>query len=242
MIFSKSEMQEELFKFLSLYGENIARLYGVNDSWTEIEAIQASPIWEAVSEMYDYGVTGIPKGELSPGGHIYDTYAHTEMFLRGMDTPNMKLYLEAHANALPRLAMLAVQSAVARIVLDGGWRHTDYEEGDMNNLSIAEVALLANMDERSVRNAANKKLTDPLKTEQLGKRSLVSVEEARRWLAGRKGYIPTKEGKVERIPEFNMTISEDILEVVKKMAKKEGISFEECFKKILLKTYEGMDK
>ena len=35
-------------------------------------------------------------------------------------------------------------------------------KGDCGYLTLAEVALLANMDERSVRNAANPKLPDPL--------------------------------------------------------------------------------
>lgn len=236
MTFSKSEMQEELFTFLNLFGENIALLYGSNDTWAKKEAIQKSPIWEAIGEMYDYGVTGTPKGELSPGGHIYGAYGHAERFLRGMDTPQMKLYLEENGNTLPRLAMFAVQSAVARIVLDGGWRYTDYGDGDMNHLAIAEVALLANMDERSVRNAANPKLPNPLKTKQIGKRSLISLEEARRWLAGRKGYIPTKEceGRVERLPEFNLRLTKEDVENIEREAKKAGLSFMKYFEKAFI--------
>lgn len=253
MPFSKSEMQEELFKFLNKFGKDIARLYGVSDNaWTEKEAIQESPVWKAVSEMYDYGVTGIPTEDLFPEGHIYGAHGHIERFLRGMDTPNMRLYLEESDNSLPRLAMLAVQSAVARMVLDGGWRHTDYGageygvlKGDMNHLTLAEVALLANMDERSVRNAANPKLPDPLKTEQVGKRSLVRSEEARRWLAGRKGFVPTQEsevGTVQRPPEFNIELTKEIVENIEREAKEAGVSFDTYLKKKLLSIYEGMQK
>jgi hypothetical protein len=236
MPFSKSEMQEELFKFLSLFGKEIVCLYGVSDcAWTEKEAIQESPAWIAVSEMYDYGVTGIPTGNLYPKGHIYGAHAHIEMFFRGMDTPHMKPYLEESGNTLPRLSMLAVQSAVARMVLDDGWRYTDYgandegwKNGDGNRLTLAEVALLANMEERSVRNAANPKLPDPLKTEQVGKRSLVSPEEARRWLANRKGFIPTQEmeeGVVQRPPDYNLILTEEIFENIQREAKETGVSW-----------------
>ncbi len=234
MSFTKTAMQEELSKFLVSYGKQIEQLYGASDStWTEIEAVQASPIWGAVSDMYDYGITGIPTEYLFPKGHIDGVYAHTEMFFRGMNTPDMKLYLEASGNTLPRLAMSAVQSAVARMVLDDGWRHTDYGgrdygviNGDMNHLTISEIALLANMDERSVRNAANPKLPDPLKTEMVGKRSLVNLEEARRWLAGRKGFIPTEayEGTTHRPPEYNLHFTENDLQKIEEEANKIGIS------------------
>ncbi|WP_159690498.1 hypothetical protein [Cognatazoarcus halotolerans] len=235
MPFSKSEMQEELFKFLSQFGKDIANLYGVDDyAWTERKAIQESPIWKAASEMYDYGVMGISSENLHPEGHIDGVYARMERFLRAMDTPQMRLYLEESNNTPPRLALLAVQSAVARMVLDGGWRHTDYGagengalKGDMNHLTLAEVALLANMDERSVRNAANPKLPDPLKTEQVGKRSLVSPEEARRWLAGRKGYIPTRAYAGPRRPSIDVTLPvlpEEFLDQIQRAAAESGVS------------------
>lgn len=253
MSFSKSEMQDELLKFLNQFGKEIASLYGTGDSaWTEKKAIQESPIWAALNDLYDYGVTGTPTGDLLPGARINGAHANAEMFLRGMDSPHMRIYLEGHGNAPPRLAALAVQIAVARTVLDGGDRYTDFGagehgmgKGDSGFLTLAEVALLANMDERSVRNAANPKLPDPLKTEQIGKRSLVSPEEARRWLAGRKGYIPTKEceGRVaQRVPEYDIEMTEEIVEAIERESKKAGVSFGEYFKRVLIKTYEGMEK
>jgi hypothetical protein len=97
----------------------------------------------------------------------------------------------------------------------------------MSHLTLAEVALLANMDERSVRNAANPKLTNPLKTEQVGQRSLVRPDEARRWLAGRKGYVPTQAYDGPRIPSFDLTLPElpkEFLEQVQREAEETGIS------------------
>jgi hypothetical protein len=235
MTFTKTEMQEELFNFMSQFGRDIARLYGdLEHAWTAREAIYESPLWKAASDMYDYGVTGTPSGDLYPGGHIYGVYGNLERFLRGIDTPNMRLFLEESDNSPPHLTMLAAQTAVARMVLDDGWRHTDYGsldngvlKGDMSHLTLAEVALLANMDERSVRNAANPKLTNPLKTEQVGQRSLVRPDEARRWLAGRKGYVPTQAYDGPRIPSFDLTLPElpkEFLEQVQREAEETGIS------------------
>lgn len=253
MPFSKTEMQEELLQFLSLFGKDIARLYGVGDvSWTEKEATLQSPIWKAANDMYDFGVTGKPTEDLYPKGHIYGDYGRLERLLRALDAPQMRLYLEATDNTPPRLTMLAVQSAVARMVLEDGWRENDYgasehgwRKGDMNHLTLAEVALLANMDERSVRNAANPKLPDPLKTEQVGKRSLVRPEEARRWLAGRKGFIPTKECEAhvaQRPPEFDIELTPELVEAIEREAKKAGLSFNTYFRKALVRTYKEIVK
>lgn len=253
MSFSKYAMQEELLAFLSLFGKGVAALYGVHDyAWTEKEAIEHSPVWEAVSEMYDYGMEGIPTGDLVPGGRIIGLHAHVEVFFHGLDTPNMKAYLEQDENTLPRLAMLTVQSAVARMVLDGGRRCSDFGanqygvvNGDYGYLTLAEVALLANMDERSVRNAANPKLSDPLKTEQIGKRSLVTPEEARRWLAGRKGFIPTRACEVhvtQRPPEFDLQLAPELVEAIEREAEKAGLSFNAYFKKVLLRTYKELSE
>lgn len=253
MKFSKSEMEEELLTFLNLFGEDIANLYGINDrEWVGKDSLRTSPVFKAVSEMYDYGVTGTPMEELLPGAKIDGVYAYVERFLRAMDTPQMRLLLEQNDNTPPHLAMTAVQSAVARIVLDGGDRYTDFgaveygvRKGDYGYLTLAEVALLADMDERSVRNAANPKLPDPLKTEQVGKRSLVSPKEARRWLAGRKGYVQTKDcgGRVaQRAPEYDLGLTEEMVEIIEREAKKAGMSFGKYVLEMMIKTQEGLEK
>lgn len=114
----------------------------------------------------------------------------------------------------------------------------------MNHLTIAETALLANMDERSVRNAANPKLPDPLKTQQFGKRSLIDLKEARQWLAGRKGFIPTKacEETAQRPPEWDVEFTEGQMEEIGKEAQKAGLSINAYIKKQMIKAFEGMQK
>lgn len=253
MQFSKDEMQKEFLGFLSTFGHQVARLYGAGDNaWTEEDAIRHAPLWECVSEMYDYGISGIPTKDLGPGIRIDGLPAHAEMFLRAIDTPSMRIYLEECDIAPPRLAMLAVRSAVARTVLDGAERYTDYAageqgigNGDWGYLTLAEVALLANMDERSVRNAANPKLPDPLKTESVGKRSLVTPEEARRWLAGRKSFVATQETEprvLDRRPEFDLELSKELVELIEREAKETGRSFNACLKEKIFKAYEEIQK
>lgn len=216
MRFTKTKMQDELSKFLNLFGSQVTALYGATDfAWATKDAVQASPIWETANEMYDYGVNGSPV-PVSPrsAGSVIGRHIEVERFLQALNTLPMKLYLNGQGNTPPHLAILAAQCAAARLVLDGASRRTDYANDefgpggwDFDSLTLAEVALLADMDERSVRNAANPKLPNPLMTESVGRRSLVRPEEARRWLATRKGFVATKviNGTVEeQLPSYEL--------------------------------------
>ena len=249
MRFTKTKMQDEFSKFLALFGGQVAALYGTSASaWATKDAVQASPIWETVNEMYDYGVNGLP----IPGspGSVIGRHIEVERFLHALNTLPMKLYLDYQGNTPPRLAILAAQCAAARLVLDGADRRTDYAtdefgpgSGDFSYLTLAEVALLANMDERSVRNAANPKLPNPLVTEAIGRRSLVRPEEARRWLAARKGFVPTKainEGDEDRLPSYDLELPPAFVEDVRREAKELDIPFETNLKKRIFSVYQRM--
>jgi len=203
MRFTKTQMQEELSVFLTLFAKQIVPLYGQCFPAPFIQdAIQTSPIWQTVNEMYDYGINGVAVAEEMDISDVIGRHIEVERFLQALNTIPMKIYLDTQENTPPRLALIAAQCASARRVLEGENRFNDLatEEfgpgnGDFGYLTLAEIALLANMDERSVRNAANPKLPNHLVTEQVGRRSLVRPEEARRWLAGRKGFFPTQTGK-----------------------------------------------
>lgn len=243
MRFAKTDMQGELSKFLTLFDDQMAGLYAVNSpAWVAKDAVQASPIWKTVNEMYDYGVDGlpIPVGPDSAGS-VVGRHIEVERFLHALNTLPMKLYLDGQGNTPPRLAILAAQCAAARLVLDGADRRTDYAtdefgpgSGGFGYLTLAEVALLADMDERSVRNAANPKLPNPLMTEQVGRRSLVRPEEARRWLANRKGFVPTKAingGNEDRLPSYDLELPPAFVKDVRREAKELDIPFEINLKK-----------
>lgn len=74
------------------------------------------------------------------------------------------------------------------VAVESGW----YPDTHPNHLTIKEVALLAGVDNiRSVRNATYDKKALPLETFKEGRAVLVTVENARKWLQGRKGFVPT---------------------------------------------------
>ncbi|MGA1860609.1 hypothetical protein VH569_31900 [Azospirillum sp. 11R-A] len=57
------------------------------------------------------------------------------------------------------------------------------------NLSVREIALLADMTEGAVRNAISSQGPDRLRTERQGKGISIKPLEALRWLAGRRGFV-----------------------------------------------------
>jgi hypothetical protein len=71
-----------------------------------------------------------------------------------------------------------IQRVRARANMDGGYP-----------LSVAEIAVLADMNERSVRNATSAEGDARLVLQHDG---TVANVEANRWLSGRRGFIPTK--------------------------------------------------
>lgn len=141
-----------------------------------------------VMAMYDYAYqhrypVGVPmyefKAELE---HVEDFVIDFESeiffsFLR--DPSHMREAADADWEALPAL----YSAAYARLRLDMG-----------ESMFIQDIAVLANMAEKSVRNAASTSGDNPLNI-----RSIPGVEsgdyvdngEARRWLASRRGFVPT---------------------------------------------------
>lgn len=88
-------------------------------------------------------------------------------------------------------------------------------------LDVPQLAMLANMDERSVRNA--------LRTEFGPDTLILPAEHARSWLEGRRGYIPTQffnsQRGLQRLEEVKTL--PDLLQMVMWEAENLGISTEE---------------
>lgn len=67
----------------------------------------------------------------------------------------------------------------------------EWEPGAEDRFTIRELALLADMTEGAVRNALADKGESSLRAIPASKPLSVDYEEAKRWLAGRRGFIPT---------------------------------------------------
>lgn len=248
MTFTREALQTEFMKFMQGFASSVERLYGsqrerftdgmsLEDFLADPAYIKRSPLWRAVNEMYDYGICGLPvlglanpdkPCEDTPIGHLINTldgeYVDAELFLRGLDS--LRLYLDEDCVSLPKLAICAVRTAVARHVLEGGGRYANFEYGEEANLTISEVALLANMDEKSVRNAANPNLPEGLKTISIGKRTFVTPPDAKQWLSGRKGFVPSQIDETKVVSEETalLKLPAGIVDLLNTQANKAGLS------------------
>jgi hypothetical protein len=97
------------------------------------------------------------------------------------------------------MALEAAQTALARQILeeDGELFYRFAGQGREGELTIRDVALLARMEEKSVRNAANPKRPGHLKTQSKDGSTYIDPEDAREWLKARGRYIPLTRGYTE---------------------------------------------
>jgi hypothetical protein len=155
------------------------------------------PLVQVFDQLYDYGVMGLLRDDmdsLQPG--TMPAFVAAWM----SDVQHSSLIDECHAGKSFEFkwARMTIALAQARAVLDGLSQHGRFQGGSASTapndmLSFAEVALLGDMDERSVRNAASKKDSGLVATSaEDDRKSFIKPEDARRWLAGRKGFVPTR--------------------------------------------------
>lgn len=92
--------------------------------------------------------------------------------------------------------LLVAELANARHILEGGEGFSHFsrrgkkERNDLDCLTVGQLALLANMEEMSIRAAANPKRANPLKTYNEEGRTRITREDAKTWLKTKGCYIP----------------------------------------------------
>lgn len=146
-------------------------------------------ITSMLDEFYEYGINAQRDVyfEHMPGDD------DAIFFLKGIENFPLLDEEAAYAPAPITLSQHVVKMLEARWLLDHGGGSIVDDEGTFipSVLTLSDVALLANMDEKSVRNAANPKLKNHLKTFNCGARTYVRVDDAKKWLQGRRGFKPT---------------------------------------------------
>lgn len=177
------------------------------------ENVRGLPFYTEVMRLYEYAIEGVrvPNDPDDGGaGDLMDLM----IFLDGLFEAGHSAELGRYGNPHPPSAALQLgRIAFARHNLDTG----------EDLLSIAEVALLAGMDEKSVRNATNEKAADRLHVVKTGKGVDVPNEEARRWLQGRKGFVPTGGPSSAAVP---LTLSPGVANLLRAQAASQRVDVE----------------
>lgn len=201
MMFSKDAMQEELSNFIGPYINCVGGLLDIEFDGDPKKVT----LFKNCSIYYDYAFLGEYSNhpyycfrESGVLGHkcVEGSLSDIELFLIGLKNQHysMSLLFGEYDTDIPHLAIKTIEAAIARHVLYGGERFYISEDGVPSSgyLSFREIGLLADMDEKSVRNAANPKNKDALKTTIFGKRTFIYTKDAYKWLVNRRGFVPTK--------------------------------------------------
>ena len=176
--FAAGRVTTELFDLYYLgYPENandssMLRVFGADhleqsDEYDEESAksrYRETPVWRCFDELFGYVTEGI-----LPEGMDGDELVHSSSM--ALDTvPSEQAAFKAVAEEL-------LSAAIGRTSLDNG-----------KDIELMQLAYLANIDERSVRNAVSSGELNGTS----GKPVYIDNKSARSWLLKRRGYIPTR--------------------------------------------------
>lgn len=200
---SLEEMRAELRQVLWSFAGSLGRVYGNRRSDAlllppgfsskdfenlEIDSfdLDSIPITGHMEVLYEYAINGIKTIT-----DLTDDYEDARDFFRGLDGFDLLWENVESEGASIKKCTQVVEMANARLVLDEGGMASMPDGGAlMNHLSLSQVAILAGLDERTVRNATTPKAKDRLATVNVGGRTYVDNDVAIEWLK-RRGFKET---------------------------------------------------
>lgn len=155
-------------------------------------SIDGMPVTRTVEQFYDYGLQGLRNFDISLVTESTE-WAFAPSFL--LDVSRSMLLCETlnGRSVSANKCLIAARAFFARLVLDGGERFI-WEEDAMpyDGLTLLEVALLASLDDRTIRNATSKNAPNRLETSMFGSGFYVPREAALAWLLTKRGFVPTR--------------------------------------------------
>ncbi|MFG0863129.1 hypothetical protein [Pseudomonas sp. CJQ_13] len=164
------------------------------------------PVQAAARDCYDYAINGRLK--LATNGaeqdRMNDSWGRLATLVLSA-RPDIEVFspsIRDHEMTLPRgLEKILFHALIrARLDLDTHPAFQDEDalpmflsgEDQSGYLTLKEIAVLGQMTERAVRNAAQPTAADQLQTRKEQNQTVVDSNEALRWLKGRRGFIATR--------------------------------------------------
>ncbi|MDD2133466.1 hypothetical protein [Pseudomonas kurunegalensis] len=164
------------------------------------------PVKAAAKDCYDYSINGRLK--LATSGveqdQMNDSWGRLATLVLSA-RPDIEVFsptIRDHQMTLPKGLEKILFHALIRARLDLD-THPAFqndkrlplflsEEDNSGYLTLKEIAVLGQMTERAVRNAAQPTAADQLQTRKEQNQTVVDSKEALRWLKGRRGFITTR--------------------------------------------------
>jgi hypothetical protein len=163
--------------------------------------IRETPFAQYLENMYQYAYFGVLDESLEP--MEYETgYTWMAALLYDMSCSTFMVEWESNGGSGKDSAaqcLSVAELANARLVLEGnegfsyfgGEIHRDDDTTSrVDALTIHQMALLAGMEEMSIRAAANPKRANPLLTFSEDGRTRIAVNDAKAWLQSKGRYVP----------------------------------------------------
>lgn len=217
--FTKQELMNELRSVLVYFAHEIGRVYQFNYSYrllglkhdeieindfadpfleheNELDTIEIDRFWitPIVSQLYDYAFKGLLHPDLD--WSVVDE--DVKGFFDGLANFPIIDNNVSQLGSLPfysiKYCQHVIELGIARAYLNGDSDIADFT-GDITKpsgtLTLNQIALLADIDEKTVRNLAGPKSKQPLKTISVSNRTFVELDVARNWLKLRGQLLET---------------------------------------------------
>lgn len=189
--------------------------------------------------LYDYAYHGLLSSEAEAmGDETGYTRAAARVFdLQWATLPEQTLQDEV-VPAAERLTQVA-ETANARHILEGGSepfypfrrkrkttsekREYEPEEASEGELTVRQLALLAGMEEMTIRTLANPKREDALQTVNRDGRTWIDIATAKRWLQRKGKYVPVRRGwgRID-LATARLNCLQDLLDLLDTALKQQG--------------------
>lgn len=205
--FRKQDLMDELRNTLFVLAKELGRIYDfknapgllgysketcpntgcMNEELRDDLDISGYEVTRFMSDLYDYGINGILYSEL------YDEWEVMEEDIKGFfdglrDFP----LLENNADYSLDKCLEVIDLSHLRLALDyGAYCFLDDGTALWAHIALKDLARLAGIDEKTIRNLANPKSKNPLMTVKHGSRTFVEIDVARNWLKQR-GFKETE--------------------------------------------------
>ena len=191
--FTREDLKNEINEGL-LAIKDLQEICFTGQQQESVELIPSESLYihQVFSNLYDYTIDGL----LTKSGLCDDLHDAIAFTLTA------RINAELYSRGIPVCCETILNSLTARAKIDRSLQYETYEidifsdsleYANTDDLTLTEVALLARMDEKSVRNATQPSKPGRLityKPEGSG-RVFVTPKEALSWLSARRSFVPT---------------------------------------------------
>ena len=185
---SLGSLLKEVEEIFELQISSLSTLYNVNAAAMKLTLGGPARPRKLAQICYEYAA----EGKWLAGGYDNDSdWLDLSAFVQ-----TGRIFVEHYGAAPPKMLEKVLVMGGIRASLDAG--RVDMGEipavleGQCSDyLTLFEIAVMAQMSEKSVRNATLLSAQDRLQTAKQGTRTVVAAAEALRWLSNRRSFIPT---------------------------------------------------